>query len=135
MKEPPSYIKSFLFDLLLSCATLFIGGIISFIICIALTGSREEGMGIGVFITIPISSTIFYIIRRRFNFQKTLIQIILTSVFTYGLTFLWIKLLDYLPDYYSYETGYLIIIIACLAFTLTKHVSDKLILILRNRSN
>jgi len=128
MKRQPFDIKSLLFDIVLSCATLFLGEIISAVICIMWTQSREEGLGYSAIFAVPIGVTIFYLIRRRFNGKITTVQIIITTLTILGLTYSWIRALDYLPDYFSYEAFYIVLIIACVTFVLTKHYSDKIIL-------
>jgi hypothetical protein len=92
------------------------------------TQSREEGLGYSAIFAVPIGVTIFYLIRRRFNGKITTVQIIITTLTILGLTYSWIRALDYLPDYFSYEAFYIVLIIACVTFVLTKHYSDKIIL-------
>jgi len=128
MTKQPFDIKSLLFDLILSCATLFLGEIISAVICIMWTQSREEGLGYSAIFAVPIGVTVFYLIRRRFNNKMTTIQITITTLTILALTYSWIIALDYLPDYFSYEAFYVVLLIACVTFVLTKHFTDKIIL-------
>ena len=128
MTRQPFDIKSLLFDLILSCATLLLGEIISAVICIILTQNREEGLGYSAVFAVPIGVTIFYLIRRRFNNKLTAFQIVITTSAILALTYSWTIALDYLPDFFSYEAFYIVLIIACVTFILTKHCSDKIIL-------
>lgn len=128
MTRQPFDIKSLLFDLILSCATLLLGELISAALCIMFTQSREEGLGYSAVFAVPIAVTFFYLIRRRFGGKITAVQIVTTTLTILGLTYSWIIALDYLPDFFSYEAFYIVLIIACVTFVLTKHYSDKIIL-------
>lgn len=117
-----------LFDLMLCFATLVLGEIICAVACILCTKSREEGLGKSMFFAIPLAVIMFYLIRRRFNAIATMIQVLITSGTVFGLSYCWIRLLDFLPEFYTYDSLYITPIIACATFVFTKHFTDKIIL-------
>lgn len=124
----PFTIRSVLFDIILSCATLILGEIIAAVICILWTGSREEGFGYSIVFCVPVGTSLFYLIRRRFDFLITVVQLFVSTFFTFILPYGWVKALNFLPDYFSYKAAYIIPAIAPLTLAFTKHLMDKIIL-------
>jgi len=114
-------------------ATLILGGIISgviiYIIALKLNvKDLEKTFSYSFPLAVTLGGTIFYIIRRRFNFKITLVQIVLSSLITFMFIYAWTFILGYLPDYYTYESAYLFLLIAVIAVVLTKHLTDKIII-------
>ena len=128
MQGHPFNIKTLLFDLLLCVGTILIGAIISTIICIMWTESREEGLGKSVFLAIPLGAILFYTIRRRFSVLITVIQIIITTLTTLGFGYLAVQLTDYLPPNFIDKDYWIVFITAFIAFVLSKHLSDIVVL-------
>lgn len=120
----PLHVKTLLFDLLVGIGTFILSGFVGAVISIKLTESREEGLGISLFVTLPVWTVLFYLIRRRFDFLRTVLQILITIAATFGFSYLFVVLLWYLPDYAGNEMAYIIPIFALIVFILSKHVSD-----------
>jgi hypothetical protein len=133
MNRPPFNLKTILFDLLVLVATFTLAELFAIMTAGFIKHDWNEALEFSLYIVVPFWTVLFYLIRRRFNARLTFIQIILTTFTTLTLTYLLTILLNYLPDFVTYEMGYAIPIFATTILLLTKHTTDKFIL--RKHSN
>ena len=124
MRKKNFEIKKIVCDLLLCTAIIAFSEVMSIAVCTVITGSQRY-LSYSFPSSIPLAVTSFYLIRRRFNFKITFIQITITASCTLFLVFCWIFLLNYLPDDYVNQTAYVLLLTAILTIVTVKHISDK----------
>jgi hypothetical protein len=117
-------IQTFILDLVICTGTFLIVGIVSIVISIAATGSREDGLGISYFVGLPLITLAFYLIRRQQNTIPTIVQIIISTGLIIGWFELAVRYSDFIPD----DQSTLIIFASIpIVLTLIKHSLDRIV--------
>jgi len=97
MKNKPFSLKAFLIDLLFASLTLAIIGTLSALLCILLTGNRQQGLTLSLYFSVPLIPMCFFTVRRQFNWRVTIVQTLLLFPIVFSLLYLTLKLVELIP--------------------------------------
>jgi hypothetical protein len=124
-KDIPFRPDVFLIDLLICSGIILVVGPLSSVICIAVTGSREEGLGNTIYLAIPLITLVFFRLRRKLSSNLNIVLALAAAALIFG----WLKLIIFLTNNLNFIHGYIFILVSIpILITLLKHTADKLFL-------